>query len=124
MAAMHVSSHSSFALPHLCNPACILTQHTHADKVLNFCFTAEAILRILAAGSFKAYIRSMWNTFDFLIIALGYVGYIDIGNGATGVRALRGFRALRPLRTMSRFQALRTIIDCFLTVRFIDPEPS
>lgn len=74
---------------------------------------------MLALGSLRAYLRSAWNSFDLLIITLGYVSYIDIGDSANGVRALRGLRALRPLRTMSRFQILRAIVICFLTVRLM-----
>jgi hypothetical protein len=89
-----------------------------ADDVLNICFTIEAAFRIIALGSIYKYLRSPWNVFDFIIICFGYIGYILKDNGgSSGVRALRAFRALRPLRAMSRFRSLRTIIDCFITVR-------
>lgn len=87
-----------------------------ADEALNIAFTVEALVRILALGSFKKYLSSAWNAFDAFIITLGYVSYVNIGGGTNGVRALRGLRALRPLRTMSRFKSLRTIVVCFLTV--------
>jgi hypothetical protein len=89
----------------------------HADGTLNVCFTVEAMLRIFACGSLRRYLASPWNTFDFSIVCMGYLSYVDLGDQATGIRALRGFRALRPLRTMSRFRSLRIIVDCFLQAR-------
>lgn len=87
-----------------------------ADEIVNICFTVEAILRIAAMGSVTEYFSSGWNTFDFVIVSLGYLSYVDLGQQATGVRALRGFRALRPLRGMKFFRPLRIVVDCFLQV--------
>lgn len=87
-----------------------------ADEIVNICFTIEALLRMAAMGSVRQYFSSAWNAFDFVIVALGYLSYVDLGKPATGVRALRGFRALRPLRTMKFFRPLRIVVDCFLQV--------
>lgn len=69
-----------------------------------------------AMGSVKKYFQSAWNAFDFIIVGLGYMSYVDMGKQATGVRALRGFRALRPLRGMKFLRPLRIVVDCFLQV--------
>lgn len=87
-----------------------------ADEIVNICFTIEAILRMAAMGSVSKYFSSAWNAFDFVIVALGYLSYVNLGKQATGVRALRGFRALRPLRGMKFFRPLRIVVDCFLQV--------
>ncbi len=75
------------------------------DMILNFIFTAEMLLRILALGSFIGYVSQPWNAFDFVMVVAGYSAFIPMGDSqgsAQGVRALRALRALRPLRTITR----------------------
>jgi hypothetical protein len=104
---------------------CCNTQCSHADDAFNILFTIEAAFRIFALGSVRRYLASPWNAFDFVIVSFGYVGYfLEDNGGSSRVRALRAFRALRPLRAMSRFRSLRTIIDCFITVRTPEIIPS
>ena len=79
----------------------------NTDRVANICFTVEAVLRIIALGSLAKYFSSVWNAFDFCVVSLGYLSYVNLGQQATGVRALRGFRGLKPLRGMTVFKPLR-----------------
>ena len=95
------------------------TRVLRADQVSTICFTVEAILRIVALGSFARYFSSVWNAFDFCVIALGYLSYVNLGQQVSGVRALRGFRGLKPLRGMTVFKPLRcwsTVHQCSCTL--------
>jgi hypothetical protein len=83
---------------------------------MNILFTFEAFLRMGSLGSVIKYFSSAWNVFDFVVVALGYVTYIDFGRSNTTFRALKGFRALRPLRTMKLIRPLRIVVDCFFQV--------
>ncbi|KAB7498802.1 hypothetical protein Anas_05139, partial [Armadillidium nasatum] len=73
-------------------------------------FTLECGMKILTYGFVMhqgAYLRSVWNFLDFLIVVIGLVSaaldYIMSGASETGfdVKALRAFRVLRPLRLVS-----------------------
>jgi hypothetical protein len=90
--------------------------------VLNVFYTAEMGIRIIALGPpwVLSYLRSPWNAFDAFMVVTGYTVFIPTtgDDGSAGaVRALRALRALRPLRTITRFQALRSIVVCFIEVR-------
>lgn len=64
--------------------------------------------------------RVPWNLFDCAMVLAGYTAFIPMsgkGGSTAGVRALRALRALRPLSTIIRFEALRSIVVCFLEVK-------
>jgi hypothetical protein len=89
-------------------------QPISADSLWSICFTVEAIIRVLAAPSFKLYICSAWNLFDLVILFLGYIGSLTSGS-TQGISALRAFRALR---VMLLFKSFRDIVNAFFSVRF------
>lgn len=71
--------------------------------------------------------RGPWNVFDFCMVLAGYTAFIpdsasssssSSASSASAIRALRALRALRPLRTITRFESLRSIVVCFLEVRW------
>lgn len=69
-------------------------------------FTSECFMKIIALGFTMhqgAYLRSVWNMLDFLIVVIGMLtpvlSYINIKD--LDVKALRAFRVLRPLRLVS-----------------------
>ena len=78
-------------------------------------------LAVVAAGGPLEYLRGPWNCFDAAMVLAGYTAFIPTGGGGSagtaGIRAVRALRALRPLRTITRFEALRSIVVCFLEVR-------
>ncbi|KAK3872077.1 hypothetical protein Pcinc_022818 [Petrolisthes cinctipes] len=84
-------------------------------------FTLECFMKIIAYGFVLhpgAYIRSVWNFLDFLIVVIGLVsGVLDFvmqGNGAESgfdVKALRAFRVLRPLRLVSGVPSLQVVLN-------------
>lgn len=86
-------------------------------------FAIEAIIRIVAL-SFKEYMRSAWNAFDFFLAVFGvfatiatvfavFVLQVDV-NSEPGMRWLRCVRALRIVRlatsSPSLFKMMRTML--------------
>lgn len=86
-------------------------------------FCVEAALKIIAHGFVMhkgAYLRSMWNIMDFIVVVSGLMSMLGEGafEGAAGLRTLRAVRVLRPLKLVSgipsKFLALkkrRIILD-------------
>jgi hypothetical protein len=92
-----------------------------ADLALNAFYTVEMGIRILALGPpwVMSYLRNPWNAFDAFMVVTGYTVFIpqrEDGANTNAIRALRALRALRPLRTITRFQALRSVVVCFVDV--------
>ncbi|KAL7638969.1 UNVERIFIED_CONTAM: hypothetical protein RMT77_010503 [Armadillidium vulgare] len=86
-------------------------------------FTLECGMKILTYGFVMhqgAYLRSVWNFLDFLIVVIGLVSaaldYIMSGASETGfdVKALRAFRVLRPLRLVSGVPSLQVVLNSIL----------
>ncbi|XP_050686144.1 muscle calcium channel subunit alpha-1-like isoform X31 [Eriocheir sinensis] len=87
-------------------------------------FTLECFMKIIAYGFILhpgAYIRSVWNTLDFLIVVIGLVsGALDFlmqgkgGEAGFDVKALRAFRVLRPLRLVSGVPSLQVVLNSIL----------
>eukprot|EP00803_Ostreobium_quekettii_P000831 evm.model.scf_222.3 EVM.evm.TU.scf_222.3 scf_222:23899-25048(+) len=75
------------------------------------------VVRMLAAGGIAQYLKVPWNTFDCSMVLAGYTVFLPVGSnspGASSIKALRSLRALRPLRTINRFQALKSVVSCFI----------
>ncbi|CAL4062820.1 unnamed protein product, partial [Meganyctiphanes norvegica] len=85
-------------------------------------FTAECGMKVIAYGLAchqGAYIRSVWNFLDFIIVVIGLVSAaLDIiMQGAEvgfDVKALRAFRVLRPLRLVSGVPSLQVVLNAIL----------
>jgi len=86
------------------------------ELTFNALFTLEMLLRIAAEPRPLLYFADSWNAFDALLVIIGYSSLLPAGqgSGASGIRAVRALRALRPLRTITRFQALRAVVVCFM----------
>ncbi|XP_042859901.1 muscle calcium channel subunit alpha-1-like isoform X35 [Penaeus japonicus] len=84
-------------------------------------FTVECFMKIIAYGFALhqgAYIRSVWNFLDFLIVVIGLIsGALDFlmqgegGEAGFDVKALRAFRVLRPLRLVSGVPSLQVVLN-------------
>lgn len=103
--------HTSLTLSYL-----LSLSHLHAEAGLNFAFTGEMILRMVALGGVLKYLKHPWNSFDCTMVLVGYTAFIPSDSNTNGLRALRAMRALRPLRSITRFEALRSIVVCFFEV--------
>ncbi|PSC71712.1 voltage-gated ion channel superfamily isoform A [Micractinium conductrix] len=90
------------------------------DIAVSVLFAVEMCLMVVAAGGPIEYLRGPWNVFDFLMVLAGFTTFIPASSnassasGSAAVHALRALRALRPLRTITRFEALRSIVVCFI----------
>lgn len=95
---------------------CSALSKTAAEAGLNFAFTIEMVMRMVALGGVLEYLKHAWNIFDCLMVLVGYTAFIPTDSNTSGLRALRAMRALRPLRSITRFEALRSIVVCFFEV--------
>jgi len=86
----------------------------NADYVFQAIYSAELVLKVLAMGFIfneNAYMRDLWNVFDFIIVIFGYLQYLNVNSGGFDLRPLRIFRVLRPLRTVTSIEGLRILMN-------------
>lgn len=84
-------------------------------------FTIECFFKIIAYGLLMhpgAYLRSVWNILDFVIVVIGLFtvamsSFIPEGEGFD-VKALRAFRVLRPLRLVSGVPSLQVVLNAII----------
>ena len=92
------------------------TYMTTADNLFQYCYTVEAVFKVVSLGFIfnkGSYLRDSWNILDFVIISSGYVGMILAGSGVN-LSVLRSFRVIRPLRTISSIQGLKVIVQSLM----------
>ena len=82
-------------------------------------FTVECTLKIIAYGLMLhpgAYLRSVWNILDFVIVVIGLVtiALSSIMTEGFDVKALRAFRVLRPLRLVSGVPSLQVVLNAII----------
>ena len=65
----------------------------------------------LYAGDRRAYLRDGWNWLDFIVVVTGWLESVE---GIPNVSLLRVFRVLRPLRALTRFPAMRTLVQVLI----------
>ena len=82
-------------------------------------FTAECFFKIIAYGLVMhpgAYLRSVWNILDFVIVVIGLftIALSSIMKEGFDVKALRAFRVLRPLRLVSGVPSLQVVLNAII----------
>ena len=82
-------------------------------------FTAECFMKIIAYGLFLhqgAYLRSVWNILDFIIVIIGLLSTAlsTVMKEGFDVKALRAFRVLRPLRLVSGVPSLQVVLNAII----------
>ncbi len=88
-----------------------------ADYVFQALYSLELILKVLGMGfvmNSGSYLRDPWNVLDFVIVAFGYLGYLQIGGGLD-LKALRSFRVMRPLRTITSIEGLKILMSALVS---------
>ena len=95
------------------------------ENVFLALYSAEMVIKILGLGFILnkgAYLRSIWNILDFVIIGSAYLNFLQIENTeeknldaeTTGegfnLNSLRAFRVLRPLRAVTSVKGLRILV--------------
>lgn len=93
---------------------------TTRNQVLDYCekgwtafFFVEMNFKIIAMGfiSSGSYLADSWNRLDFVIVVVGMVDFLPIGDSAGFLTALRPLRVARPLRTINKFPAIRVLVS-------------
>jgi voltage-gated sodium channel len=79
-----------------------------ADRVILYLFTAELLLRFMAAKPPLVFFRSGWNIFDLVIVAVGYLPASQFFTVA------RLFRIVRVLRAISVMPDLQKVVAALL----------
>jgi len=90
------------------------TWQENADYTFQAIYTVELVVKVLAMGFIfneNAYMRDLWNIFDFIIVVFGYLQYLNVNSGGFDLRPLRIFRVLRPLRTVTTIEGLRILMN-------------
>jgi voltage-gated sodium channel len=85
-----------------------------AFEILNLCFTcifaSEVIVSAFAHG-FPGVLRDFWSLFDFVIVAIGLLSYIEKSIPAfNSLRIIRVFRAVKLLRHAPQLQRIVTAL--------------
>lgn len=75
------------------------------DYVILAVFTVELLMRMVAAGSWRVWLKDPWNVMDFVIVAICYIP--SVGSLAGLARTIR---ILRTLRAVVAFPDLRKIV--------------
>lgn len=75
-------------------------------------FTAEILMRYIAADSDKAFFTNGWNLFDLALVLIGYVPETLFANAgmAMAFRVLRVFRVLRLLRACQEVKLIVSVL--------------
>ncbi|XP_067950470.1 voltage-dependent calcium channel type A subunit alpha-1-like [Watersipora subatra] len=92
-------------------------QLEETEKYFLAIFTVEALLKIVALGFIfdkKAYIKSVWNALDFVVVVTGFVTMFANSEGGFDLRTLRAVRVLRPLKLVSGIPSLQVVLKSIL----------
>ncbi len=84
---------------------------------LTICFTLEMIAKVITHGFLMhehSYLRSMWNSLDFILVILAIVSLFTDSSQLRNLRVLRTLRALRPLRVINRNEGMKLIVNTLI----------
>lgn len=75
-------------------------------------FTAEILMRYIAADSNRSFFTGGWNIFDLTLVLIGYIpeDLVADASVATAFRVLRVFRVLRLLRTCKEIKLIVSVL--------------
>ncbi|VDL91854.1 unnamed protein product [Schistocephalus solidus] len=85
-----------------------------SEKYFLGIFCVEALLKITALGfvlNEGAYLRSIWNILDFIVVVTGLLAYILPNLNQPALRALR---VLRPLKLVTGFESLQIVLKSII----------
>ena len=88
----------------------------YAEFVFCVLFTVEMTLKVIAEGLIghrNAYLWSMWNWLDFVVVVVGWLTLTGATSG--GMSALRSVRVLRPLRTITRVRGMKVLVSSIIS---------
>ena len=82
-----------------------------AEVVFQSIYTVEMLGKIVGRGFLLhryAYLRDPWNWLDFVVVCLGYLGFIPSIGNYSAIKTIRVFRALR---TITAIPGLRLMVN-------------
>ena len=77
-------------------------------------FILEAAIKIIGLGFVtekRTYIRDAWNVLDFIVVLIGWLGFIP---GMANLTALRTIRVLRPLKSIKSVREIKVLVNSLL----------
>lgn len=89
----------------------------YSDVAIASFFAFEMLMRVIAKGLImgrNSYLRSGWNVLDGAVVGVSIAALVANSARVRSFRALRAVRSLRALRMISRFPALRLVIDALV----------
>nr|VZI37928.1 unnamed protein product [Spirometra erinaceieuropaei] len=89
-------------------------ENEQSEKYFLGIFCVEALLKITALGfvlNEGAYLRSIWNILDFIVVVTGLLAYILPNLNQPALRALR---VLRPLKLVTGFESLQIVLKSII----------
>lgn len=93
---------------------------TVIQQVILGIFTAEILMRFIAAESTKSFFCGGWNIFDLALVLIGYIPEALVANASMmmALRVLRVFRVLRLLRACQEIKLMVTVFVKSLSALF------
>ncbi|KAK2156437.1 hypothetical protein LSH36_213g02000 [Paralvinella palmiformis] len=87
------------------------------DYFFTSVFGVEIALKVIAYGLVLhegAFLRSLFNLLDLLVVAVAIVSYFLNADAISVVKILRVLRVLRPLRAINRAKGLKHVVQCVI----------
>ena len=91
----------------------ILSVNEDLDKVFNYIFITECVMKIIALGFTMdrgSYLKDSWNRLDFFIVMISIIDMALAATDIPGLKVLRLLRMIRPLRVISHNAELKMIV--------------
>lgn len=75
-------------------------------------FSFEILARFIAADNVKSFFKNGWNSFDLILVLIGYIPEAMLANASMlmALRVLRIFRVLRLLRAAKEIKVMITVL--------------
>ncbi|MCQ2259052.1 MAG: ion transporter [Bacteroidaceae bacterium] len=90
------------------------------QSIILWIFTAEIIIRFIAAKDIVSFFKDGWNIFDLTLVVIGYIPETFVANASAmmALRVLRVFRVLRLLRAAKEIKLIITVLVKSMTAMF------
>lgn len=90
------------------------------QNIILWIFTAEIIIRFIAAKDIVSFFKDGWNIFDLTLVLIGYVPETLVANASAmmALRVLRVFRVLRLLRAAKEIKLIITVLVKSMSAMF------
>ena len=80
-----------------------------SNIVLTALFAIEMIMKIMGL-TLKGYVSDLWNIFDGILVIVGIIDILVLGDSSSGVTVLRAFRLFRVFKLAKSWKTLNDLI--------------